>query len=139
MHFDTRKTEMQRRMAAGLPLQPGDYKLRAVWSDTTSRGAAEGEWTGKIATGEVAFKLAAAEAGADAGKTAAKPPGANIVKVPDDQYVKSGFPKDELVGEGVMWNDVGDGLLLGYRITGDEWRILGKEVKVELWVQNPGD
>ena len=24
-------------------------------------------------------------------------------------------------------------------ITGDEWRILGKEVKVELWVQNPGD
>jgi uncharacterized protein (TIGR03067 family) len=57
----------------------------------------------------------------------------------DEQYVKSGFPKDDLVGEGVMWNDVGDGLLLGYRITGDEWRILGKDVKVELWVQNPGD
>jgi beta-lactamase regulating signal transducer with metallopeptidase domain len=27
--------------------------------------------------------------------------GANIVKVPDDQYVKSGFPVDELAGEGV--------------------------------------
>ena len=64
---------------------------------------------------------------------------ANIVKVPDDQYMKSGVPVDELAGEGVMWNDVQNGLSLGYRITGDEWRILGKDVKVELWVQNPGD
>ncbi len=80
-----------------------------------------------------------ANAGADAGNPTAKPPGANIVKVPDDQYVKSGFPKDELDGEGVMWNDAQNGLSLGYRITGDEWRILGKDVKVELWVRNPGD
>ena len=65
--------------------------------------------------------------------------GANIVRVPDDQYVKSGFPVDEMIGEGVMWNNEQNGLSLGYRITGDEWRILGKEVKVELWVQNPGD
>lgn len=64
---------------------------------------------------------------------------ANIVTVSDDQYVKSGFPVDELAGEGVMWNDVQNGLSLGYRITGDEWRILGKDVKVELWVQNLGD
>jgi hypothetical protein len=34
---------------------------------------------------------------------------------------------------------VQNGLSLGYRITGDEWRILGKEVKVELWVQNHSD
>ncbi len=122
-----------------LQLTPGDYKLRAVWSHTTSMVAPEGEWTGKVTTGEVAFKLAAADAGADAGKPAAKPPGANIVTVPDDQYVKSGSPKDELVGEGVMWNEAQNGLSLGYRITGDEWRILGKDVKVELWVQNPGD
>ena len=74
-----------------------------------------------------------------AGKPAAKPPGANIVKVPDDQYVKSGFPVDELAGEGVKWNEVQNGLSLGFRITGDEWRILGKDVKVELWVRNPGD
>ena len=65
--------------------------------------------------------------------------GANIVRVPDDQYVKSGFPVDEMIGEGVMWNDEQKGLSLGYRITGDEWRILGKEVKVELWLQNLGD
>ncbi|MBL7688208.1 MAG: hypothetical protein JNJ49_09240, partial [Bdellovibrionaceae bacterium] len=65
--------------------------------------------------------------------------GANIVTVPDDQYVKSGFPVDELAGEGVMWNDVQNGLSLGYRITGDEWRILGEKVMVELWVQNHGD
>ncbi len=122
-----------------LDLPPGEYKLRAVWSDSTSRVAPEGEWTGKLTTGDVDFKLAAANKGADAGKPAAKPPGANIVTVPDDQYVKSGFPKDALVGEGVMWNDVQNGLSLGYRITGDEWRILGKEVKVELWVRNPGD
>ena len=64
---------------------------------------------------------------------------ANIAKVPDDQYVKSGFPVDELAGEGVTWNDVQNGLSLGYRITGDEWRILGKEIKVALWVQNHGD
>ena len=51
-----------------LDLTPGDYKLRAVWSDTTSRGAAEGEWTGKLTTGEVDFKLTAANAGADTGK-----------------------------------------------------------------------
>ena len=42
-----------------LQLTPGDYKLRAVWSDTTSRGAAEGEWTGKLTTGEVDLKRAA--------------------------------------------------------------------------------
>ena len=96
-----------------------------------------GEWTGKLTTGEVDLKIAAADASADAGKPAAKPPGANIVKVPDDQYVKSGVPMDELAGEGVMWNDVQNGLSLGYRITGDEWHILGKDVKVELWVQNP--
>jgi beta-lactamase regulating signal transducer with metallopeptidase domain len=63
----------------------------------------------------------------------------NIVTVPEDQYVKSGFAVDELAAEGVMWNDAQNGLSLGYRITGDEWRILGKEVKVELWVQNHGD
>lgn len=67
------------------------------------------------------------------------PADANIVTVPDDQYLKSGVPVDELAGEGVIWNDVQNGLSLGYRITSDEWRILGKEVKVELWVQNHGD
>jgi hypothetical protein len=67
------------------------------------------------------------------------PADANVVKVPDDQYMKSGVPVDELAGEGVTWNDVQNGLSLGYRITGDEWRILGKDVKVELWVQNHGD
>ncbi len=66
-------------------------------------------------------------------------PGENMLKLPDDQYVKSGFPVDELVGEGVMWTDEQNGLSLGYRITGNEWRILGKKVKVELWVQNLGD
>ncbi|MDP1561824.1 MAG: M56 family metallopeptidase [Pirellulaceae bacterium] len=66
-------------------------------------------------------------------------PSENMLKLPDDQYVKSGFPVDELVGEGVIWNDEQNGLSLGYRITGNEWRILGKKVKVELWVQNLGD
>ncbi len=61
------------------------------------------------------------------------------IDIPDDQYVKSGFPLDELAGDGVMWNDVQNGLSLGYRISGDEWRVLGKEVTVELWVRNPGD
>lgn len=41
--------------------------------------------------------------------------------------------------EGLTWNAAQDGLSLGYRITGDEWRILGKPVKVELWVRNEGD
>lgn len=83
-----------------------------------------------------------AELQAEIFKTSALPAAnadANIVTVPDHQYVNSGVPVDELAGEGVMWNDVQNGLSLGYRITSDEWRILGKEVKVELWVQNHGD
>ncbi len=64
--------------------------------------------------------------------------GANIVKLPDAEYAKDGFPLDELAGKGVMWNGEESGLSLGYRIKGDEWRILGKEVKVELWVRNAG-
>ncbi|MFO0818275.1 MAG: hypothetical protein U1A77_10065 [Pirellulales bacterium] len=88
--------------------------------------APNGAWSGKLVTGRT-------EGGA------AIPADANVVKVPDDQYLKSGVPVDELVGEGVIWNDVQNGLSLGYRISGDEWRILGKDVKVELWVQNHGD
>lgn len=122
MKFGANKNDKLERGWVNLQLTPGDYKLRAVWSDTTSRGAAEGEWTGKLTTGEVDLKIAAANAGADAGKPAAKPPGANIVKIPDDKYVKSAFPVGELAGEGVKWNDVPNGLSLGYRITGDEWR-----------------
>ena len=76
---------------------------------------------------------------ADAGKPATKPPGANIMKVPDVQYVESGTSADKLTGQGIVWNEAQNGLSLGYRIIGDEWRILGKNVKVELWVQNPGD
>ena len=55
-----------------LQLTPGDYKLRAVWSDTTSRGAAEGEWTGKLTTCDVDFKLAAANAAPAAASEAPK-------------------------------------------------------------------
>ena len=46
-----------------------------------------------------------------------------IVKFPDEEYAKDGFPLEELNGEGVMWNGEEDGCRLGYRITGDEWRI----------------
>ena len=77
--------------------------------------------------------------GSDVSKTDEKRLVGNLVKVPDDQYVKSGFPVNELAGDSVIWSDSQNGLSLGYRITFDEWRILGKDVKVELWVRNPGE
>lgn len=49
----------------------------------------------------------------------------------DDRYVKSGIPLVEM--QEVVWNG-----MLGHRIIGDEWRILGKQVKVELWLRNIG-
>lgn len=42
-----------------LDLSPGDYKLRAVWSDTTSMVAPEGEWTGTLTTGEMDIMVVA--------------------------------------------------------------------------------
>ena len=88
---------------------------------------------------EIKKQIAEANGGAGTTEPSAVPSDGNIVKVPDADYVKSGVAIDKLTGEGVMWNDVQNGLSLGYRIAGDEWRILGKDVKVELWVRNPGD
>jgi hypothetical protein len=40
-----------------LDLTPGDYMLRAKWTDTTSGAAHEGEWTGDLTAGEVDLKI----------------------------------------------------------------------------------
>ena len=69
---------------------------------------------------------------------AAEAPKSADAKDRDEQYVKSGIPLVELK-EDVSWNGTQNGLSLGYRIIGDEWRILGKQVKVELWVRNIGN
>lgn len=98
----------------------------------------------KLATGKLELEIKpiapppAAEAPNAKLQPATETPGADIVKFPDAEYAKDGFPLDDLNGEGVMWNGEESGLSLGYRITGDEWRILGKELKVELWVRNAG-
>ncbi len=49
----------------------------SVWSDTTSRAAPKGEWSGKLTTGEIGFQIAAANAGVEAGKPAPKTGGAS--------------------------------------------------------------
>ena len=115
-------------------LPAGDYKFRCE-VDLPGLGAKvlDGEWSGALKTGEIEVKLVAADApGAKAG---AKP---ERVKFPDEHYTKDGFPLEDLDGEGVTWNADENGLSLGYRVTGDEWRILGKDLKVELWVRNSG-
>lgn len=91
LKLGSRKNDELERGWVSLDLPPGDYKLRVKWSDSHALMTHAGDWTGELTTDEVDLKIAAANAGADAGKPAAKPPGENIVKVPDDQYVKSGI------------------------------------------------
>ena len=55
-----------------------------------------------------------------------------------DGYAKSGVPVGDLDAP-MTWSGEQNGLCLGMRIAEDaDWRV-GKEVKVELWIRNPGD
>ncbi len=112
-------------------LKPGNYQLRCTWADAAPTVSGAGDWTGDLTAPELDFTLAALDA-------LATKADADAVKLPDEEYAKDGFPLEDLNGEGVMWNGEEDGLSLGCRITGDEWRISGKELKVELWVRNAG-
>ena len=87
-----------------------------------------------------AFK-AIGERLAELDKKAATAPakaGANNAKPAVDGYAKSGVPIADLNAP-MTWSEEQSGLCLGMSIPEDaDWRI-GKEVKVELWVCNPGD
>ena len=112
-------------------LKPGKYKLRCTWADANPVVSNPGDWTGNLTTPDVEFTLGGQ--GASAPK-----PAANSVRFPDEVYAMDGFPLEDLNGQGVMWSGDENGLSLGYRVTGLEWRILGNELKVELWVLNSG-
>jgi hypothetical protein len=69
----SKKNDERERGSVSLDLPPGDYKLRAKWSDSHALVTHAGDWTGELTTGEVDLKIAAADGGADAAKPAAKP------------------------------------------------------------------
>ena len=62
LKFGSRKNDALERGGISLDIPPGDYRLLAVWEDTTSRGARESEWTGKLTSGEVNLSVAASDA-----------------------------------------------------------------------------
>lgn len=62
LKFGSRKNDASKRGWVCLDLPPGDYKLFAVWTDTTSRVAREGEWTGKLTSEEVNLSVATPDA-----------------------------------------------------------------------------
>lgn len=47
----------ERQTGGWLKVPPGDYKLRARWSDAHAMWAHEGEWTGSMESGEVELKI----------------------------------------------------------------------------------
>lgn len=56
-------------------------------------------------------------------------------KLPDSDYLKSGFPIADRQGPKIIWGDEQNGLLIGMRIADGNWRV-GGDMKVELWVCN---
>jgi hypothetical protein len=63
---------------------------------------------------------------------------AGVAKHADSDYVKSSIPVGDLADPIDVWSEEQNGLCIGMRVIGGEWRI-GGEVKVELWVCNPGN
>lgn len=122
-------------------LAPGKYKLRCQWIDPHPSISIAGDWTGALAAPEVEFTLAAQVAPGKAGADSAPgaKPAAQLAKLPDDAYTKSGVPIGEFNAGVVNWSAEQNGLCLAMSVAEDaEWRI-GGAVKVGLWVCNPGE
>lgn len=122
-------------------LAPGKYKLRCQWSDPHPSISTAGDWTGVLAAPEVDFMLAAQVAPEKAGADAAPgaKPATQLAKLPDDAYPKSGVPIGEFNAGAVNWSAEQNGLCLAMSVEEDaQWKV-GGEVKVALWVCNPGE
>ncbi len=113
-------------------LEPGAYQLRCTWTDASPTVPKESGWTGELTAPEHAFTLAANVATADVSKPAPK-----LAKLPDESYAKPGVPIGELAKGDFQWSEAQDGLSLGMSVPEAGWRV-GSEVKMELWVRNPG-
>ena len=59
LRFDAEKRGVSEPGVAAFHLPPGDYTLRCKWNDARPDVSHEGEWTGELENGELAFTLTA--------------------------------------------------------------------------------